>query len=138
MKTKKYLLGTMIKEWDDRESQTVEDFNDFFDEVLPFGKKNARVEIGAPYTHNGRLIKVEGVEGEIQFLFSTRYNTLSKKRVVYKIYIEDSLRSTHSNLEELCIVYKFSKQTAYKILNKNYQGLRYGNYEIIKEERTDI
>ena len=135
MKPRKYLLGVMIKEWDNRESQTVADFNEFFEEILPYGKPSAQVTIGAPYTHNGRLLTVEGVEGEIQFLFSMTYNILSKKRIIYKYYVKDQLKSIHTSLDDLCVTYKFSRQTGYKIVREEYAGENYQNIKIVREDR---
>lgn len=60
-------FGTKLKIWDNRLSNTVKDFNEIFNEYLGLDP-STEVEILEPYTHMGRILRINGEE--IQHLFN--------------------------------------------------------------------
>jgi hypothetical protein len=53
------LIGQLVLQWDNQLDNSVRAFNKLFDDTLHYDK-DAEVTILEPYTHNGRLISING------------------------------------------------------------------------------
>jgi hypothetical protein len=70
--TKKHLnynrsIGRLLEKWDSQDDNTVRAFNLLFQDTLG-GDQNSEVVIGLQFTHNGRMISIDG-DKEVQHLF---------------------------------------------------------------------